>query len=334
MSTYRLTIFPYLGYRGVTHLWGKVYCWNYYDACNEYIHDPILRSEVTRAIEVDEHPEWVNVLWEGDDVTGRTISSNHQIRKVQLLLMFCTIARGNVYQDDKLWSSSDHFSFTSLRVIAGSTKFEYKLNPIFKRLKQSFPLRKGAIQTPKHIALRTPNNAKFDEELLSALMKLEKKNHGQMSRIYNALEMLFSVMINSNLTPNSTILIILVAAFENLFISDRRGVKGELDRVYLGSKKYRNKYENRTGQLQPDIPHTSIAIWYEHLCRARNRVTHGKEILQKHASYGPQSHRYIALLVLISCVKHILANEIGISLSGHVIRFKARDGKLWFEYRK
>ncbi len=337
-----ITLLPYLGRAGEIELWNDIRVWNYEEFKNIYIPNAEKRAQSDRIVNMYENPQWVNAISKGSN--GLCSFDAKTIRHVQLLLFITTLAKGNTLAsaigNDSTSSSSENFTYSSYSIDPRATSIKHKMDPIFKNSYWTLPIRNGVIPKPFFMKERTPENTKIDMQLLNALLKLRKGKNRLLEKIYDSAEMMVVPLMNNNIISSTAVYILIVCAFENLLGEKRHTVKNAIDRYFQGAALHPSFIMNN-GKIKPEtdangkqIKRTRYALWYEQLVRFRNKVAHGGGMPEiSNQNYHGQSHRYIAVLMYIACLKGIIEENTGVVLPGTVIR-KKQGGDMWFVYKE
>jgi len=212
---------------------------------------------------------------------------------------------------------SENFDIVWQNFSLDDDHFGIRGGSIIQKNDMGFTLGMYDFKRPQYVM--SPMSFNLDEETLSLIAKLYRRNKKLYRRILRALEIVVQAYYNDDKVPEPSRILSMASAFETLFeIPDsgqRAFLKDKTRTMFVlpGDPKRRYKSSRGSGRLVTEYESIKV-MWADRFYELRNKIIHGDKMKSDDYNFAKkQRHLDIALLFFAVGLQKIIKEALGIS---------------------
>jgi hypothetical protein len=312
----QFTFLPYISIKDNLKI-GEVLLWPFYKKKDEYIKNPLIRSQIERFLKqyVDNsgsHNPLQNITivsYKSPD-NFKTLTKN-QVRKVRdavTILCFSTIIKNTNW----CAFSSDDFQLVHQNFIPGDDGIAPTSGSFIRRTIGGLKIEEVLFITPFYISQGWDIN--YDEKILRALEKLQqdKKSKEFYRRIITSLEWVSYAYTNVDNFNYASRIVMMATAFEILLngFRDRFDFMKKIKQLTWNSLDDTKKMRS-TRVIKKQKMNFSFKEWWAYeFYDLRSKIVHGKEIKNKDfKNRKGEEYFLLSIKFFVECLKKLLSKH-------------------------
>lgn len=302
----------------------NVKVWNYQLKADEYVTDPLVRSQLDLIIGANVG-RWhginnIGIISVGN-IDWRPLNEDELAlcREVRLLLFIRTISRTAVLERGPNTGHSqfttENFLLTTQNFSRSNSRMGINSGFIVRKNDYGFKLNEIKFQKPDHVP--SPINFTSDEVFFGDLLRIRKYQKKLYRRLLRAIEALSQAYLNDTSLSMASRIPILASSFESLFDLPEQGQRKALKDYFRTNIAPTYSKKMRYTSQRPRVPRGYVwevddlsVMWVDKFYSLRNKIIHGSQM--KNDDYvfrGKQDHFDIALIFFIFGFKKIMSSK-------------------------
>lgn len=325
MMQYFIAYFPYLFMGEIEEIdLGFAKVWNYDKKKKDYIKNPELIGKVDSLLGVysthTKPTRGIGII--SFDVPNLLPFSDEQASQVQTIrsLLFLALLSENntAAQSPNAHSmvTSENFDVIYQNFTLGSDALSETAGAIITFRRGGFKTSEIKLPTPTYVS--TISQFRYDDEILSLLLRLKNEKPLVFRRVMSANRIFMEGYYNSPYLSQNGRILLLISAFEILFSlpeeGQRKNLKAKIESISAldTEKKYESYWSrNEKRQNQPKEFLTRKGQWAEDFYLLRNSIIHGSSIRDRDFFFlNSQQHIHIAPLFFVLAIRKQLEKSL------------------------